>query len=79
MLATHDQFSRQMRNRLKTAAMGWGLVRLLQDAGRAEEARTILSSLAAPTEHHRVQESDQFLFSRLEKTARRHCCGCQQV
>src|ERR1700732_4340941 len=42
MLAIHDQFTRQMRNRLKATAMGLGLVRLLQDAGRTREARTTL-------------------------------------
>jgi hypothetical protein len=45
MLATHDQFSHELRNRLKTTAMGLGLVRLLQDARRFEEARTTLYSL----------------------------------
>jgi hypothetical protein len=45
MLAIHDQFTRQMRNRLKTTGMGLGLVRLLQDARRFEEARTTLYSL----------------------------------
>jgi hypothetical protein len=45
MLPIHDQFSPQIRNRLKTTAMGLGLVRLLQDAGRTEEARSTLSSL----------------------------------
>ena len=42
MLAIHDQFTRQMRNRLKTTAIGLGLVRLLQDAKRFEEARATL-------------------------------------
>jgi hypothetical protein len=41
----HDQFTQQMRNRLKTTGMGLGLVRLLLDAGRTEEARTTLFSL----------------------------------
>ena len=45
MLAIHDKSTHQMRNRLKTTAMGLGLVRLLQDAGRTEEARITLSSL----------------------------------
>ena len=48
MLATltnHDQFSPLMRNRLKTASMGLGFVRLLLAADRAEEARTTLLSL----------------------------------
>jgi hypothetical protein len=45
MLAIHDQFTHQMRNRLKTTGMGLGLVRLLQDAGLTDEARTTLSSL----------------------------------
>ena len=45
MLAIHDRFTRQMRNRLKTTAIGLGLVRLLQDAKRFEEARATLYSL----------------------------------
>ena len=45
MIAIHDQFTRQMRSRLKTTGMGLGLVRLLQDARQFEEARTTLSSL----------------------------------
>ena len=45
MIAIHDQFTRQMRSRLKTTGMGLGLVRLLQDARRFEEARTTLYSL----------------------------------
>jgi hypothetical protein len=45
MIATHDQFTRQMRSRLKTSAIGLRLVRLLQELKRFEEARTIFSSL----------------------------------
>jgi hypothetical protein len=45
MLAIHDRFSRRVRNRLKNIGMGLGLVRLLQDAGRIGEARTVLSGL----------------------------------
>ena len=45
MLAIHDHFTQQMGNRLKTTVMGLGLVRLLQDAGLNEEARTTLYSL----------------------------------
>ena len=45
MLAIHDQFTHQLRNRLKTTVLGLGLVRLLQDAGLTEDARTTLSSL----------------------------------
>jgi hypothetical protein len=41
----HDQFTPQMRNRLKTTGIGLGLVRLLLDAGLTEEARATLSSL----------------------------------
>jgi hypothetical protein len=41
----HNQFSPRLRNRLKTAIMGLGLVRLLLDVGRTEEARTTLCSL----------------------------------
>jgi hypothetical protein len=45
MLAIHDQFSDQIRNRLKTTGMGLALVRLLQDARLTAEARTTLSLL----------------------------------
>ena len=45
MLAIHDQFSHEVRDRLKTTVMGLGLVRLLQDAGRIAEARATLYSL----------------------------------
>jgi hypothetical protein len=45
MLAMHDQITGKTRNRLKTACIGLGLVRLLQDARRFEEAKTILYSL----------------------------------
>ena len=45
MLAIHDQFTPEMRNRIKITCMGLGLVRLLQDAGRTEEARSTLASL----------------------------------
>jgi hypothetical protein len=41
----HDQFTHQMRNRLRTTGMGLGLVRLLLDAGLTDEARATLSSL----------------------------------
>ena len=45
MLANHGQFSRQIRNRLETTGMGLGLVRLLQDSRRFDEAKTTLYSL----------------------------------
>jgi hypothetical protein len=45
MLAIHDQFTQQICDRLKTSVMGLGLVRLLQDAKRFEEARAMLYSL----------------------------------
>jgi hypothetical protein len=45
MFAIHDQFTRQLRKRLKTSVLGLGLVRLLQDAGLSEEAGTTLSAL----------------------------------
>src|SRR5277367_2751284 len=45
MLAIHDEFTHQMRNRLKTTCVGLGLVRLLQDAKRFEEAKSTLYSL----------------------------------
>lgn len=41
----NDQFSQQLRDRLKTTTMGLGLVRLLMDTGRAEEARMTLACL----------------------------------
>ena len=42
MLAIHDQFTHQTCDRLKTTCMGLGLVRLLQDAKRFEEAKATL-------------------------------------
>ena len=45
MLTIHDQFTRQMCDRLTTTCMGLGLVRLLQDAKRFEEARATLCLL----------------------------------
>jgi hypothetical protein len=45
MLAIHDQFTHQMRDRLQFTGMGLGLVRLLQDAECIEEARTALCAL----------------------------------
>lgn len=45
MRATHDQFSDHVRSRLETVGMGLGLVRLLLDAGRTQDARTTLNML----------------------------------
>ena len=45
MFAIHDQFTRQMSDSLQTTFMGLGLVRLLQDAKRFEEARATLNLL----------------------------------
>jgi len=45
MLTIHEQFTHQMCDRLETTLMGLGLVRLLQDARRFEEARETLYSL----------------------------------
>lgn len=45
MRTFHDHVTRQTSKRLKTTGMGLGLVRLLQDSGRTEEARTTLVSL----------------------------------
>jgi hypothetical protein len=45
MLAIQVRSSEEMRNRLKTASMGLGLVRLLQDARRFDEAKLTLSLL----------------------------------
>jgi len=64
MLATHDQFTHQMRNRLKTTSMGLGLVRLLMDAGLTEEARTTLSSL---------ENGYQGVAEASDKPSQKHC------
>ena len=45
MFANLDRLNEPMRNRLKTTGMGLGLVRLLQNARRFEEAKTTLCSL----------------------------------
>ena len=45
MLTIHDHVTRQMCDRLETTCIGLGLVRLLQDAKRFEEARTTLYAL----------------------------------
>lgn len=45
MHAILDQLTRQKRSRLKTTIMGLGLVRLLQDARRFDEAKMALSLL----------------------------------
>ena len=45
MFAIHDRFTEEMRSRLETTCMGLGLVRLLQDARRFDEARMTLSFL----------------------------------
>jgi len=48
MLTIHNQqhpCTRQQWNRPNTTGMSLGLVRLLLDAGRTKEARTVLASL----------------------------------
>src|SRR4051812_26846641 len=45
MFSIHDPFARPMRKHLKTSVMGLGLVRLLQDAKRYDEARTTLETI----------------------------------
>jgi hypothetical protein len=45
MLANHDHVTSQRCDRLEAISIGFGLVRLLQDAKRFEEARTVLYSL----------------------------------
>jgi hypothetical protein len=45
MFAVHDQFNQATRDRLKAFCMGAGLARLLDDAGRTDEAVTTLVSL----------------------------------
>ena len=42
MLAIHDQLIHEMCDRLKTTGIGLGLVRLLQNAKRFDEARETL-------------------------------------
>jgi len=59
MLANHDQFTRQMRNRLKTTSIGLGLVRLLQDARRFEEARMTLDALENGFQNVAAGETEQ--------------------
>ena len=73
MLAIHDQpFAQQMRSRLKFAVMGLGLVRLLQDAGLTEEARTTLHSLENGV---RSTAEDLDKPGRTGKPWKRHNCG----
>ena len=62
MLAINDQFSHQMRNRLKTTGMGLGLVRLLQDVGLNEEARTTLYSLENGVQDVAIEVQDDPTF-----------------
>jgi hypothetical protein len=45
MLANHDRFTNEMRTCLQTTAIGLGLVRLLQDARRFDEAKTTLYAI----------------------------------
>jgi hypothetical protein len=45
MRAIHDEFTHQTCDRLETTCIGLGLVRLLQDAKRFEEAKATLYSL----------------------------------
>jgi hypothetical protein len=63
MLAIHDRFSRPMRNRLKITCMGLGLVRLLQDARRFEEARTTLYVLENGFQHAIGERQSDSAFS----------------
>jgi hypothetical protein len=45
MLAIHDPWTRPRCDGLQTTGLGLGLVRLLQEAGRTDEARAILALL----------------------------------
>lgn len=45
MLQFHDHVTSQMCDRIETTSIGLGLVRLLQDAKRFDEARTLLHAL----------------------------------
>ena len=62
MIAIHDQFTRQMQNQLQNTSMGLGLVRLLQDAGLTEEARTTLYSLETGSQGVASEFQDELAF-----------------
>jgi hypothetical protein len=68
MVAIHDTFTARMRNRLKTTGMGLGLVRLLQDAGRTEEARTTLCSLESGFQSVAVESGTRFRHGAKDRT-----------
>src|SRR5579859_7999823 len=59
MNAIQNQFTQPMRDRLQTTAIGLGLVRLLQDARRLEEARTTLYSLESGFQNTETAKSIQ--------------------
>jgi hypothetical protein len=65
MLTIHDRFTRQMRDRLKTTAMGLGLVRLLQDARRFEEARATLYALEKGLQGAEIEIQNDLAFCQL--------------
>lgn len=46
MLAHNHQSAAAVRHQLKTVRIGLGLTRLLMDAGRTEEAQTVMVSLS---------------------------------
>jgi hypothetical protein len=79
MLAIHDQFTHQMRDRLKMTVMGLGLVRLLQDAGRTGEARATLYSLENGFQGTREKSAKPDRrprkANRLKGVARTVCCS----
>ena len=83
MLAIHNQFTRQMRDRLTTTCMGLGLVRLLQDAKRFEEAKSALYSLendfqdVPEASHKPIQEPSKV--NRMKTVTRTASCSSTKI
>jgi hypothetical protein len=79
MLAIHDQLTRQMRDRLQTTCMGLGLVRLLQDARRFDEARTTLYSLENGVQNVESAKPNQKPSNRLKRISRSRSSGSMRI
>jgi hypothetical protein len=71
MVTFHESFTQHERTRLKIAAMGLGLVRLLQKAGRTGEARTTLYSIENGGMQALAAESVRSNCNRRQKRGRR--------
>jgi uncharacterized protein HemY len=74
MLASHDSFSPELRHRLQNAVMGLGLVRLLLDTGRTQEAQSTLASLQ--NGYPSVQEALRPLRKRRCKKREKYASAC---